>query len=43
MASSEVLELESQIARLHEALDAGESSGEPEAFDFDTFLASKKA
>lgn len=35
-------EQETHLAALRAALVAGETSGEPEAFDFDAFLASKK-
>jgi antitoxin ParD1/3/4 len=31
------------VAALRAALVAGEESGEPEAFDFDAFVAAKKA
>ena len=34
---------ETQLAVLRTALVAGEQSGEPEAFDFDAFVAAKKA
>ncbi|RYC12887.1 type II toxin-antitoxin system ParD family antitoxin [Nocardioides zhouii] len=34
---------ETQLAALRAALVAGEESGEPEAFDFDAFIAAKKA
>lgn len=33
---------ETQMAALRSALVAGESSGEPEEFDFDAFIAAKK-
>lgn len=33
---------ETQLAALRAALVAGEQSGEPEVFDFDAFVASKK-
>ncbi|WP_139415448.1 type II toxin-antitoxin system ParD family antitoxin [Agromyces laixinhei] len=34
---------ETQLAALRAALVAGENSGEPEAFDFDAFIAAKKS
>ncbi|UJP08909.1 type II toxin-antitoxin system ParD family antitoxin [Microbacterium sp. KUDC0406] len=34
---------ESQMSVLRASLAAGEESGEPEAFDFDAFIASKRA
>lgn len=34
---------ETQMAALRTALEAGETSGDPEPFDFDTFIASKKS
>jgi antitoxin ParD1/3/4 len=34
---------EIQVAALRAALVAGEESGEPEPFDFDAFIAAKKA
>lgn len=34
---------ETQMAALREALLAGEASGKPEPFDFDAFIAAKKA
>lgn len=34
---------ELQISALRAALAAGEASGEPEAFDFDAFIAAKTA
>ncbi|MFV0459432.1 MAG: type II toxin-antitoxin system ParD family antitoxin [Actinomycetales bacterium] len=34
---------ESQMSALRAALVAGEQSGEPEEFDFDSFIASKRA
>ena len=34
---------ETQLAALRAALVAGEDSGSPEAFDFDAFVAAKKA
>lgn len=34
---------ETQLSALRAALVAGEASGEPEAFDFDSFIASKRA
>ncbi|CAM5290487.1 type II toxin-antitoxin system ParD family antitoxin [Leifsonia shinshuensis] len=34
---------ETQMSALRAALVAGEESGEPEAFDFDAFIASKKS
>lgn len=34
---------ETQMSALRSALEAGEESGRPEAFDFDAFLASKRA
>lgn len=34
---------ETQLAALRAALVAGEQSGEPEAFDFDAFIATKRA
>ncbi|MGB3731636.1 type II toxin-antitoxin system ParD family antitoxin [Microbacterium sp.] len=34
---------ETRLAALRGALVAGENSGEPENFDFDAFIASKKA
>lgn len=34
---------ETQLAALRAALVAGEESGEPEAFDFDNFLAAKRS
>ena len=34
---------ETQLASLRAALVVGEQSGEPESFDFDAFVAAKKA
>lgn len=34
---------ETQLAALRAALVAGEESGEPEAFDFDAFVATKRS
>jgi len=34
---------ETQMTALRAALVAGEESGEPEAFDFDAFIASKRS
>jgi antitoxin ParD1/3/4 len=34
---------EAQLAALRAALVAGEASGEPEAFDFDAFIAMKRS
>lgn len=34
---------EMQLAALRAALVAGEESGEPEAFDFDAFIAAKRS
>lgn len=34
---------ETRMAALRAALMAGEESGEPEAFDFDAFIASRRA
>ncbi len=34
---------ETQLAALRAALAAGEESGEPEAFDFDAFVAAKRS
>lgn len=34
---------ETQMSALRAALIAGEESGEPEAFDFDAFIAAKKS
>lgn len=36
-------EREAELAAVRAALEAGEVSGEPEEFDFDEFIAAKKA